>query len=161
MGVLHAHLCVHAQHVTFNLGRRIGGKDQRWDFRDPQLVEKIVLSIKGDAYPLLGSIQSPNEAARVALSVAGTAKSPHVQQASAYLLAQAGETNAASKSLDQLLYLLKLDVPWQAEMAARAQELKALLLKGPGAAEAQLQSWEIESIHNLGLEGIGFTVTAR
>ena len=62
MGVLHAHLCVHAQHVTFNLGRRIGGKDQRWDFRDPQLVEKIVLSIKGDAYPLLGSIQSPNHA---------------------------------------------------------------------------------------------------
>jgi hypothetical protein len=84
-----------------------------------------------------------------------------VQQASAYLLARSGEINEASKSLDELLYLLDLDVPWQAEMASRAQKLKLLLVSSPEDAKAQLRAWEVETIHNLGLEEIGFTVAAR
>jgi len=153
-------LCVPAQHVTFNLGRRIGGGDQRWDFRDPQLVEKIAFSIKNDAFPFLESIQNSHDAARLALSISGATTSPHLQQANAYLLAQSGETNEASKSLDDLLYLLKLDVPWQAEIAARARKLKTLL-SSPKDAESQIRAWEDESVRNLGLEEIGFAATAR
>lgn len=152
-------LCVPARHVTFNLGRRIGGNDQRWDFKDQHLAEKIISSVEREALPFLKSVQRPREAARFALSMGGTARSPHAQQANAYLLAQAGETNEASKSLDQLLYLLKLDIPWQAEMAARAQRLQAFLVNCPADAKAQLQSWECDSIHNLELEDIGFTIT--
>jgi hypothetical protein len=158
-------LCVPTQHVTLSLGRRIGGKDQRWDFKDPRLVEKIALSIKSDALPFLKCVQEPHEAARFALSVGGAAKSPFAQQANAYLLVQAGETNEAFKSLDELLDLLNVaeefDVPWPREMVARAQRLKALLHKIPAAAVAQLQDWESESVHNLGLEKIGFSIAAK
>lgn len=149
-------LCVPAQNVMFDLGRRIGGIDQRWDFRDSQLVEKISSCIQSDALPFLRSVQNAQEAARVARSMAGTTRSPHIRQAIAYLLAQSGEANEASRLLDELLSLLKLDVPWQAEMAADAQRLRTLLSESPKDAEAQLDAWEAGSIHNLGLEEIGF-----
>jgi hypothetical protein len=46
-------------------------------------------------------------------------------------------------------------------MAIRAQNLKSLILKNSDDAKGQLQAWEVETIHNLGLEGIGFTVMTR
>ena len=107
------------------------------------------------------NVQTPHKATHFVLSMGGAAKSPHVQEANAYLLARSGEVNEASKSLDELLYLLNLDIPWQAEMAARAQNLKLLLANGPEDAEAKLQAWEAESIRNLGLEEIGFTVAGN
>lgn len=149
-------VCVPANHATFNLGRRIGGKNQRWDLKDPQLVEKVVFSINNDALPFLENVQTPDKAARFALSITGATKSPHVRQANAYLLARAGETEEATKSLDELLCLLDSDTPWQAEMATRARTLMALLLRSPEDAENQLRAWEVETIHNLGLEEVGF-----
>jgi hypothetical protein len=153
-------LCVPAEHLAFNLGQRVWCEIERWHLKDPALLEKLVSRINDDALPFLENAQSPLEAARFALFTPGAAKSPYVRQANAYLLARAGKTFEASQSLDDLLHLLEPDVPWQAKMAARAEKLRALLSNSPEDAQAQLRAWEIESIHNLGLESIGFTVAA-
>jgi hypothetical protein len=154
-------LCVPAEHVAFNLGRRVRGDIERWHSKDPELLEKLVSRINDDALPFLENAQTPLEAARFVLFTPGAEKSPYVHQANAYLLARAGKIFEASQSLDDLLHLLEPDVTWQAEIAARAEKLRALLLNSPEDAQAQLRAWEIESIHNLGLEGVGFTATGR
>jgi len=75
-----------------------------------------------------------------------------VQQAVAYALARAGELEEAIAELDTLLAMLDVKVPWQLEMAERANALKLQLLSDVAGAQKQLEAWEAESIRNLGLE---------
>jgi hypothetical protein len=150
-------LCIPSQHIAFNLGQRIGGIEGRWSFKDPLLTQKIVHSVENEALPFLARIQSPLDGAHLALFGRST-RSPYVLQANAYLLALTGQSEEASISLDRLLSLLDLGTPWQARIADEARELKRLLAKSPAEARAKLRVWESETIHNLGLEEIGFAV---
>jgi hypothetical protein len=145
-------LCVPSNHVTFNLGRRIGGTDQRWDFNDPLLHEKILFAIRAEAIPFLNQAQTPHLASRLAVSIASSGKSPYPLQASAYLLARSGEAAAAVNSLETLLSALKTDVSWQAEMASRAENLRSLLITNPDQALLQLKEWELETKQNLKID---------
>jgi hypothetical protein len=43
-------------------------------------------------------------------------------------------------------------IPWQAEIASRARILESLLLTDPERANKQLEKWEFETTHNLGLD---------
>lgn len=145
-------LCVPSKHVTFNLGRRIGGTDQRWDFNDPLLHEKIIFAIRAEAIPFLSQARTPLLASRLAVSIANFGKSPYPLQASAYLLARSGDVTAAINSLETLLLSLKTDVPWQLEMALRAKSLKSLLVKNPDQAMLKLKDWELETKQNLKID---------
>ncbi len=148
-------LCVPSRHVTFDLGRRLGGLEQRWNTDEPHLTEKLLFSIRAEGLPFLNNLQAPNNAAHFALSVARTNKSAHAQQTGAYMLARSGKVQEAVSSLDELLQLLVGDTSWQAEMASRAQMLKSLLLSDPPLAKKQLLAWEAETLENLGLEKFG------
>jgi len=144
-------MCVPSQQVSFNLGRRLGDADQRWDLDDPDLDEKMLFAIRAEGLPFLEKVRTPVAAARFAKATAETAKSPYVLQASAYMYARAGEATEAIRSLVDLLQVLELQVSWQAEIASRAQKLKALLNESPKEAEMQLRAWEDETARNLGL----------
>jgi hypothetical protein len=142
-------LCVPSSHIAFNLGRRIGGTDQRWDFNDSLLHEKILFSIRAEAVPFLRQTQTLQLASQLASSIASTSKSPHALQASAYLRARSGDVAGAIDSLGALISSLKADVPWQSEIASRAENLKFLLTNNPDQAALQLKEWELEAIKNL------------
>jgi hypothetical protein len=75
-----------------------------------------------------------------------------VQEAIAYALARAGDVAQAAMALDQLVGLLDEKVPWQCEMADRARALKSQMVSNPADVQRQLEAWEAESVHNLGLE---------
>ena len=76
----------------------------------------------------------------------------YVQEAIAYALARAGDVAQAAMALDQLVGLLDEKVPWQCEMADRARALKSQMVSNPADVQRQLEAWEAESVHNLGLE---------
>jgi hypothetical protein len=146
-------LCVPSEHVYFNLGRRVRGTSggDRWNAGAPQLLEDLVAAIRSEAIPLLsltGTQTGEIEAARAA--TAGNT-SPYTHQALAYVLAQAGETQAAVDTLAVLLGFLDPAVPWQAEMGARARLLKEGLVEHPEEVARMLDGWRLDSIRNLGL----------
>ena len=148
-------LCIPTQQVVFNLGRRLGGAGQRWNTDEPGLIEKLLFSIREEGLPFLKDLRTLRGAARLSQSIADTDKSLYAQQAGAYLLARSGEAREAVASLDKLLQLLSDKIPWQAEMASRARLLESLLLTDPEKANKQLESWETETMHNLGLDEFG------
>jgi hypothetical protein len=82
-------------------------------------------------------------------------QNPHIQEALAYAWARAGDVARAAEELERLFPLLDLNIPWQCEIAKRAETLKAKLLTNPTEAQGQLEAWELETLQNLGLEEFG------
>ena len=142
-------LFVPRQHVSFEFGKRIGA--DLWNVDAPNLVHELGDALKREALPFLSPIESPRDVARAATSLR-LPQNPHVQQAIAYALARAGDVNKAVAALDELVRSLDVKVPWQLEMAERANALKPQLLSDAPSAQKQLEAWEAESVRNLGLE---------
>jgi hypothetical protein len=146
-------LCVPTHHIGFNLGRRIrgvGGGD-RWNADAPNLLAELGAALKREALPFLGGIASLQDVAKAATALQ-TSHDPYVQEAIAYALARTGEIEQAAMALDQLIGLLDAKVPWQCEMADRARTLKSQMVSNPADVQRQLEAWEAENIHTLGLE---------
>lgn len=142
-------LCVPRKHVSFELGKRIGG--DRWNADAPDTVRELGIALKREALPFLSPIESPHDVAQAAKSLR-LPQNPNVQQAIAYALARAGDVDKAVAELDTLLAMLDVKVPWQLEMLERANSLKSQLLNDASSAQKQLEAWEVESVRNLGLE---------
>ena len=58
----------------------------------------------------------------------------------------------AEQALDNLLNLIDTTVPWQREIASRAQLVRAKLRRNVEEAQKHLYGWEAETVSNLGLE---------
>lgn len=142
-------LFVPRKHLSFEFGKRIGG--DRWNADAPNLVYELGAALKREALPFLSPIESPHDVAQAAASLR-LPQNPHVQQAIAYALARTGEVDKAVRALDELTPMLNANIPWQLEIAERAQVLKSNLLANPADAQRQLEAWENESVKNLGLE---------
>jgi hypothetical protein len=144
-------LFVPAKHLGFNLGWRVGGGSHRWNADDPNMVSDLNDALKREAVPFLSHVRSPREVAAAAVSLNKT-KDPYVQEAIAYALALAGDSEQAAAAFKQLAALLDTQIPWQLEMEQRAQKFKADFLCNPTVAQKQLESWRVETAKNLGLE---------
>ncbi|MDB6031215.1 MAG: hypothetical protein JWM16_1553 [Verrucomicrobiales bacterium] len=144
-------LCVPTKYLGFSLGKRIetvaGGP---WNADAPSLLRELSAALRSQALPFLSHIDSLHNVAEAASSL--KSKGPYVQQAIAYVLARAGDVNRAAAELGQLTGLLDAKVPWQREMAERAELLKAKLVANPVDAQSQLEGWENDTAKNLGLE---------
>lgn len=141
-----------AKHVNFNLGKRLrepSGGD-RWNADTPSLIADLGAVVEREALPLLSGIESAEDMVKAATAFQNT-RDPYAQQAIAYAWARSGEVMRADEELSRLLRLLDLKIPWQREMAERAETLK-VRLANPADAQRQLQAWETETSQNLGLE---------
>ena len=141
------------KHVSFNLGKRLrepSGGD-RWNADTPNLIADLGAAVKREALPFLSGIETAEDIAKAAAAFQ-KAGDPYAQQAIAYAWARSGEVTRANEEFNRLVRLLDLKIPWQREMAERAETLKAKLLANPADAQRQLEDWEVETLQNLGLE---------
>jgi len=146
-------LFVPRKHLSFEFGNRIrtaSGGD-RWNADAPDIVCELGIALKREALPFLSPIESLRDVEQAAKSLR-LPQNPHVQQAIAYAIARSGDVGKAVVELDALLAMLDVKVPWQREMAERAEVLKTKLLTNPAEAQRQLEAWESETSQNLGLE---------
>lgn len=147
--VFYLPLFVPRKHVSFEFGKRIGGNP--WHADDPNLVQELGEALKREALPFLAPIKSPLDVA-YAVQKLNLPQNPHIQEATAYALARAGDADKALTEIDTLLAMLDAKISWQFEIAERAHSLKSLLTSDLNGAQKQLEDWEVESIRNLGLE---------
>jgi hypothetical protein len=140
-------LCVPTQHLYFNFGNRVG---IGWSSDAPNVFSELSLALKREALPFLSRVEDLHDFIELAKSF--SLQNPHTPEAIAYALARAGDVDKAVAELDTLLAMLDVKVPWQFEMAERANALKAQLLNDAPGAQKQLEAWEVESVRNLGLE---------
>jgi hypothetical protein len=145
-------MCVPNKYLSFSFGDRIRDNNtERWNAEEANLHAKLAAAIQKETAALM-ALKTPQDVVRVLVTLARNSVDPYRHEALAYMLARAGETDAAVSSLDHLLTLLNSAVPWQQEMGSRAQMLKTKLFANPHEAAQQLVAWEVESIHNLGLD---------
>ncbi|HET6324474.1 MAG TPA: hypothetical protein VFG04_07220 [Planctomycetaceae bacterium] len=144
-------LCVPTNHLYLNFGNRVrhkGGGD-RWTMGMPNLVAELGSALKLQAVPFLSRAESLLDFVEVAKSFSGN---PHTPKVIAFALARAGQTKQAVEVLDQLLSQLDLNVAWQREISDQAKALRSKLVTNPIEAQQQLDAWEAETVHNLGLD---------
>jgi hypothetical protein len=146
-------LFVPTRHVSFNFGKRLrepGGGD-RWNADTSNLITDLAAAVKREALPFLSGIESAEDIAKAAAATFQKAADPYAQETIAYAWARSGEVARANEELNRLVRLLDLKIPWQREMAERAETLK-VKLTNPTDAQHQLEAWETETLQNLGLE---------
>jgi hypothetical protein len=146
-------LCVPTKQVIFNLGKRLRKSDggDRWSSDAPNLAAQLSVAVKREALPFLASIASSQDTAELAAEFAGTGD-PYALQAVAYSLARCGDIGRAKSELQRLVGMLDIKIPWQREIAERAERLRTILTVSPVDAQHQLAAWETETVRNLGLE---------
>ena len=106
-----------------------------------------------DLYDMIYSFKNyEEEATHIKDYILQKTSDPHVLQAIAYSFARAGDVENADTALDELMQMLDVKIPWQAEMADRARALKSQLGRNASNAREQLEAWEVESNRNLRLE---------
>ena len=122
-------LFVPSQHLSFNIGWRLGGGSHTWNADTPNLITELSAGLKREALPFLSRVQSPRDVADAASSlhpikgpvmqqaITYAVGDPITQQAIAYALARAGDVKEAGDALGRLISLLHEEVPWQHEMA--------------------------------------------
>jgi hypothetical protein len=144
-------LCVPTDHLSLLFGDRIrqrpGG--DRWNITEPNVVRRLSTELKRQAVPFLARAKSLVDFVDVAREFAGNAHTPH---AIGFALAQAGQFDQAVEVLGQILREADLNVGWQREIAAQAASLRAKLIDDPKEAQQQLDAWEAETVHKLGLD---------
>src|SRR5262249_49146560 len=129
------------------IGWRLGGGSRSWDGDSPVLIKALCEAAAG-AVSFLAQADSPRGVANAAMTLKNRSD-PYVQQAIAYSLARAGEVEAASQELDNLVPLLHEDVPWQREMARRARILRAQLSEGGCEAARSFDTWTKQTSERL------------
>lgn len=145
-------LCIPAKFIWFNFGWRLGGDCTTWNADDSNLIRNLTAALKREAIPFLSLIKSPGDLAGAADSLAKSGDIG-VQQAVAFALARGGEVNRAVAALDRLIDLMRKTGFWIEEIQ-RARALRSQLLGNPIDAQRQLDSWEEETVKNLGLETV-------
>jgi len=145
-------LFVPTEHLYFNFGNRVrhrkGG--DRWSREDPGLVEELGDALKQQALPFFSRATDLVSFAELAASF--SSRNPHTPNAIGFALARAGRGNQAIDVLDQVLTHLDLSVAWQHTIADLSRRLKTMLIEDPEKAQGQLETWENETVRNLGLE---------
>jgi len=146
-------LFIPTNHVNFNLGRRlrVSGGGDRWSTDMQDLLSELAAVIKSEALPFLSGIESPLDIVK-AVGKMQVSQDPYVQQTVAYAWARAGEVVRANEELEKLLRLLDTTVAWQRAISDRATNLKVTLSENPTQAQVLLERWEVETVHNLGLQ---------
>jgi hypothetical protein len=146
-------LFIPAKHIGFNVGWRLGGGSHLWNANAPSLVTDLSAELKREALPFLSRIKSPRDVAEAAIAL-HKSNDPYVQQVVAYSLARSGDIGKATTELDRLISMLNVNepYPWQRELIERAEALKRKLLANPANALCELETWEVETAKNLGLE---------
>ena len=145
-------LCVPTEHLYGNFGNRVrlkGGAD-RWNNETPNLVDELSDALRMQAVPFLSRAKTLLDFAEMASSFSFS--NPHTPRAIGFALARAGRTSEAVHVLDQLLAQIDRKVPWQMEIANQSTYLRDQLIGDPAEAQRQLETWEIETVRNLGLE---------
>ena len=142
-------MCVPTRYISLSLGHRIrnAGIDG-WRVDLPDLVPNLRVAIKQQVSQFLSLAQSLLDVADIAKGF----QSQYAKEVAAYAFARSGDIGNAVCALDHLLYSLDASVPWQHGMAERAKLLRANLQSDPAKAQLQLDSWEMETFKNLGLE---------
>jgi hypothetical protein len=143
-------LCVPTTHFYFNFGSRLrknNGSD-RWSVENPNFNVELALALNHQAVPFLSRVNSLIDFIEMAKSFSGNT---HTAKAIAFSLARAGQTSQSIEILNQLLSQLDLNIAWQLEIADQAKTLRSKLLTNPTEARHQLETWEAETLHNLGL----------
>jgi hypothetical protein len=147
-------LFVPHKHVHFTFGARIG--QGGWKADEPDLETALSTEMQKEV-PYLAGLRTAED---VVSSLERLIKpnprgyiNPHCLEALAFSLLQAGELTRAANALDKILNLVESAVPWQREIAQRAEILKSKLEANPAEAQRQLEIWENETTENLGLGG--------
>ena len=143
-------LYVPVKHIHFTLGRRLCDNGERWSLSDSTLEENLCLAIQREALPFLYPLRSM-EGVIEAISTRPEQENPYVKEALAYTLARTGPKARSIALLRQLIQSLDVRMPWQREMAERAEMLESKLVGDSADADRQLDMWEMESMTNLGL----------
>lgn len=145
-------LCVPSEHLSFNFGERVrhNGAD-RWGITDPDVEVELQSAMQKEA-AFLKKLETTEAVVGALRSIAQHSGDPYAYQAIAYILAREGNVQPAVAELEDLINSLDPSSDWELAMASRADLLKTKLLKNPEEAKKQLEAWESETIHNLGLE---------
>jgi hypothetical protein len=145
-------LCVPTEHLYFNFGNRLRNErgGDRWNKEMPNLVEELCTALTAQAVPFLSRAKTLVDFAEMAGSF--PLGNPHTPMAKAFALARDGHGNKAIHILDQLLTQIDSNVAWQRTIADLSKQLRSMLIADPDAAQQQLQTWETETVRNLGLE---------
>jgi hypothetical protein len=145
-------LCVPAEHIYFNLGRRVGGGSRTWSAVEPSALDALESAIRREALPFLAPISSSRDAA-LAAKLLDPEHDATTQRAVAYSFARAGDTSQSLREIDRFLALAKDDMrPWAVREVTEASRLRDLLKNDPTAVQAQLEQWEKHTLKALGLE---------
>jgi hypothetical protein len=145
-------LCVPAQQVYFNLGRRLGGGTRTWSVADPPALAALESAVHREALPFLKPLASPRDAA-LAGKLLDAEHDAATQRAVAYCFARAGDVSQAIREIDRFVAIMAQDNrSWAKAELAEASRLKNLLVRDPAAAQALLQQWENHTLEALGLE---------
>ena len=139
-------LFVPTEHIYFNLGERIGIS---WNADDTDLLPELTESLKREALPFLNSMGNLEGLTEALIHNSPDART---QQAIAYGLAVKGDIEQALVALDLLILSLEVEFPWQQNIKDQAQALRTALTENPSLAKRWLQTWEADSVKNLGLE---------
>jgi hypothetical protein len=145
-------LCVPAEYLHLTVGKRVRHQNgvDGWNADEPNLLAELSASLKFQAIPFLSRAESLLDFVELARSL--PPGNQNVSKAIAYVLARAGRISEAIEALHQLPDQLNLNVGWQRDIADQAAFLRAKLSEDPADAQKQLDAWEAETIHNLGLE---------
>jgi len=144
-------LCVPTNHLSLLFARPIrqsSGAD-RWSIKEPNVIAEISAELKRQAVPFLARAKSLVYFVDVAKEFAGN---PHTPKAIGFALARAGQFDQAIEVLGQLLGQVDLNIGWQSDIAVQAGALRAKLIANPIDAQQQLERWETETVHKLGLD---------
>lgn len=144
---------VPAKYLCLNMGKRLrhpnGG--EKWNATDQDLEGKLEIAIREQALPFLTDLQTVEDIPRKA---GPFLKNLHVVEMVAHSFAQLGDFEAARTQLDQLASGLTDDIPWQKEMAVRANMLRQSFLQA-GETQQLLRRWEVETLASLKLRESG------
>jgi hypothetical protein len=144
-------LFVPSEHVTFNLGMRLGSGSMTWDVVGDDKAEALLHAIETEALPALQGLDTAKQVASRAGEIAEHG-GPKAIEAAAYSLAYAQDIKAAVPYLDSLIEGLDSAVEWQKRMAERAVLLREDVLHDPDRARLRLEEWRQLTIRKLMLE---------
>lgn len=154
VGVFFMPLCVPTQKPHFTFAHRLSRREG-WSLTQPDLDKTLrsemlkevpfVLGLKtaDDVVMALQPFTRPNQSGYV---------NPYCYEAFAYSLLRAGRPEEAAAVIDKLLEGSNSEADWEQEIRARAHLIRKNLPARLEEAGRQLNTWETETVHNLGLD---------
>lgn len=144
-------LFVPSEHITFNIGWRVGGGCHTWSTDAEGLTVRLTAALKKEAYPFLSGVNTLRDLADATMSLNKTGDL-RVQEAIVYIsirLLAVSQAKIEIKRLRALLHPRHFD--WQREMLERVELFEGLLESDAVGLENRFNSCESETAENLGL----------